>query len=116
MIDLFTSTATIVNPQINAGINNLLTSAIQLVLLVFASGATWAIKLLINNLHSGFKEALARRLVAYAEQKLPTNEEKMKYVAEQIHSRFPRIEETEIQHLIEEAVVNLKTQLGEVTK
>ena len=66
----------------------------------------------MNHLNSAWKQAIAKRLVAYASQKIDANGDKVDFVAQQMHEKFPRMSEEEIQHLLEEAVVNLKAQLA----
>jgi hypothetical protein len=112
MFNVFTSTATIVNPQITQQIGNVLSDVLQLVLSLLVAGIGWAVKLWISNMNSAWKQALAKRLVSYAEQKIETNDAKIGYVAQQMHEKFPRMSEEEIHHLIEEAVVGLKAQLA----
>lgn len=113
---IITSTTTILNPAVNSAISNVLSDLLQLALLLLTTGVGWGVKVWLNSMKSSWKQALAFRLVAYAEQKLTGNPEKLKYVAEQLSKKFPRISADEINHLIEEAVVNLKGQLAAVKK
>lgn len=63
--------------------------------------------------HNALYAVIAARLVAYANQKLidDTNDDKALYVAQELKKKFPALPEDEIQHLLEEAVVNFKAEL-----
>lgn len=111
MLDVITSTATIVNPEITGAVNSLLQTGIQAALLALVGAVTWGVKLGINTMKSGWKRTVAERLVKFAAQRFTPNEEKRAYVAAKLHERFPRITQEEIEHLLEEAVVNLKNGL-----
>jgi hypothetical protein len=116
-MNVLLSTATIVNPQITQQIGNVLNDILQLALLCLISGIGWLVKLGISHMGSAWKQAMAKRLVAYASQQIDSNTDKINYVAMQMHEKFPRISQEEIHHLIEEAVVGLKGQLaGEAQK
>lgn len=112
MNEIITSTATILNPQVSGAVHDLLLTALQAVTLLAVSGLTYGIKLGINSMNSGWKQKVAGRLVAFAAQRIAPNDEKRAYVAAKLHEQFPRIEEEEIDHLLEQAVVNMKAGLG----
>jgi hypothetical protein len=108
---IITSTTTILNPAVNSAISNVLSDLLQVALLALTTGIGWAVKVWLSSMKSSWKQTIALRLVSYAEQKITGNPEKLKYVAEQLNKHFPRISTDEANHLIEEAVVNLKSQL-----
>jgi len=114
MFDVLTSTAGVMTPEVNGALNNLLLTGIHAGMLALVAGLTWGVKLGINSMKSGWKRTIAERLVKFAYQRIAPNEEKRKYVAVKLHEKFPRISEEEIEHLLEEAVVNLKTNLESV--
>jgi hypothetical protein len=116
MFSIFTSTATIVNPQLNAAVSSVLSDLLQVVLLGVVSLIGWAVKIWLNSMNSSWKKTVAMRLVSYAEQKIVGNDEKIKYVSQKINEHFPRLGQEEVQHLIEEAVVQLKAQIGATNK
>lgn len=109
MLDVIASTSTIVNPQLTSGVHDVLYSLLQLAAIGLTTGATWAIKLWINSMNSGWKQTIAARLVKYAQQRIPSNGEKLRYVSEKLHDHFPRLSVEEISHLLEESVSDLKT-------
>jgi hypothetical protein len=108
MFNVLASSSTIVNPAVTEGVHNILADVLQFGLLALTTAATWAVKLGINHLNSGWKQAVAYRLVAFAENRIPTDPEKLAYVSKSLSAHFPRLSADEIQHLIEEAVYNLK--------
>lgn len=108
MIEVITSTATIVNPELNGAINQLLVTGLHAALLALVGGLTWGVKLGLNSMKSSWKRTIAERLVKFAFQRIEPNEEKRAYVAGKLHEKFPRISKEEVEHLLEEAVVNLK--------
>lgn len=107
-MDVITSTATIVNPEVTGIVNELFLTAFKAGLLFLVSGATWGIKTWLSSMKSGWKRAISARLVAFAQQRMTTSEEKRQYVAQKIHDKFPRLKQEEVEHLLEEAVANLK--------
>ena len=111
MNEVIVSTASAISPEIAGAVNDFLRTALQAVMLFAVSGATWAIRIWLKSMHSGWKRTVAERLVSFAQQRIPTNSDKFDYVAKQLHRQFPRLSEDEYAHLIEEAVVNLKTKL-----
>ena len=111
-MNILASTATIVSPQITQQIGTVLNDVVQLALLLLVSGIGWLVKLGINHMGSTWKQSVAKRLVAYASQKIDANDAKVGYVAAQMHEKFPRMSQDEIHHLLEEAVVGLKAQLS----
>jgi hypothetical protein len=112
MLDVITSTATIVSPGFNSAVNNLLRDVLQLVLLGLGSLAATAIARWKSSLNSKWKQAIAERAVKFVQQRYVDNEEKQKQAAAVIASHFPRMNPDEVQHLIEEAVFNMKTQMN----
>lgn len=113
MFDSILSTGAVVSPQVAGSVHTLLTDLLQTVLLLLVSGASWGVKLWINSMHSAWKQALAERFVKYAEQKIADDTEKQKWVADQLSAKLKgKVSSDEINHLIEEAVVNLKAQLN----
>lgn len=111
MFDLVTSTATLVNPEVNAAVGGLFTTAFHGLLLVFVAGLTYGVKLGLGSIKNSIVRAFAQRAVAFAENRLTGDEEKRKYVAAQIHAKFPRISEDDANHYLEEAVTKLHTDL-----
>jgi hypothetical protein len=107
MLEILTSTATIINPQVNQTVHDTLLSLLQFALLGLSAAVSYGVKLWINSMQSSWKKAIAERLVKYAEQKIAPNDEKLAYVAQKMHDHFPRLSEEEIHHLLEEAVANL---------
>jgi hypothetical protein len=112
MLEVITSTATIINPQITGAVNDMLTVGLKAALIGVTALLSWGIKVGVSSIKSSWKRAIAQRLVAYASKKLTDNESKRQYVAHQLHVQFPRISEEEANHLLEEAVVNLQTSLA----
>jgi hypothetical protein len=110
MLDVLASSGTVVNSQVTAAIHNTLLDVLGLLLNVLVAGGIWAMKTWLASMKSDWKRALAERLVKYAEQKIGDNEEKRQWVASQISAKFPRISQDEVNHLLEEAVVNLRAQ------
>lgn len=114
MFEVIGSSATVLNPQFNSALNGLLSDALQLVLLGVASLAALALNKWKASLNSGWKQALADRAVKWAEQKFVDNDEKQKNAAAFLSERLKgRVAPAEIEHLLEEAVFNMKVQLGQ---
>lgn len=111
MFDTIASTGTLVNPAINSAFNQLLSDVLQLALLGLTTLAAIGIKKWKDSLNSGWKKALAERGVKYAEQRFLDNTAKRAEVAKLLSSKFPRISAEEIDHLLEEAVWNMKSEL-----
>lgn len=111
MFDVIKSSATLLNPQFNSAFNQLLSDLLQVVLLGVSGFAAMAFKEWRANQKSAWKKAIADRLVKYAEQKLGDNAEKNQWVSDQLSSHFPRMSKEEVQHRVEEAVVDLKSQI-----
>jgi hypothetical protein len=107
MLDIISSTSTIISPQVTQSIHNTLTDLLQLVLLGVTTLAGLAIRTWLASMNSGWKKSVAIRLVKFAEQRLASNKEKLDYVALKLHEHFPRLSEEEIHQLLEEAVNNL---------
>lgn len=60
------------------------------------------------------KKMVAERIVSYAENTIQSSgADKAAYVADQLHAKFPNLDQTEIQHLIEAAVASMKSQQGD---
>jgi len=110
VFEVLASTATILNPQVDAAVHDLLLNALNVVLMAAVAIAGSAINNWRMSLKSGWKQTLATRLVSYAEQKIEGNEARRLYVANQLSAKFPRLQPDEIDHLLEEAVLNLKIQ------
>lgn len=111
-MDVLTSTATIVNPEITSAVNDLLVTGIRAGMLALVAALTWGVKLGINSIKSSWKRQLAERLVKFAYQRITPNEEKRKYVAVKLREKIKRLSEEEAEQLVEEAVVNLKKGLA----
>ena len=112
MLDVIASTATIVNPEVTGAVNEFLVTGIRAGLLALVAGLTWAVKLGLDSMKSSWKKTIAERLVKFAFQRITPNEEKRAFVADKLHKKFPRLSAEEIEQLLEEAVVNLKTGLN----
>ncbi len=106
------STAAILSPSFNQALNNTLTDVLELVLIGVATLLGLALKAWISNMKNGIVRAVASTLVAYAEQKIVSNDDRQAYVAGQLSAKFPRLSREEIKHIIEEAVIQLKIQTG----
>lgn len=116
MLDIVTSSTTIVNTQVNTGINGILSLAFETTLLALAAGLTWGVKLGLSTIKNGIIRAFASRAVAFAAQRLSdlSDEEKRLVVAQKIHDKFPRLPTEEVDHYLEEAYTNLKAGLSSV--
>lgn len=114
MLDVITSTATIVNPQVTSALHGVFATAFETGLLLLVSGGVWLAKLGINSIKNRLIRAFASRAVAFAAQRLPdlSNDEKRAEVARRIHAKFSRLSQDEIDHYLEEAYVNLKSGLA----
>lgn len=113
MLNVITSSTTIINPEVTQAVGSLLSLAFQTLLLLLVAGVTWGVKLGLASIKNGIVRAFARRAVAYAAQRLSqvSDEEKRKSVAAKIHAKFPRLSEVEVEHYLEEAYVSLKAGL-----
>lgn len=113
MLDVVTSTATIVSPQVNQAVNGLFGAAFETLGLLLVSGLVYGVKLGLSQIKNGLIRGVARRAVAFAGQRLSnlSDDEKRKAVADKIHEKFPRLSEDDVQHFLEEAYVELKTGL-----
>lgn len=95
-------------PDIQAQLHSLL--------LTVATGVVTVLGFLIRNLiaaqidkiKSQNQQAMAKRLVAYAEQKVSGSIQKNTFVANEIAAKFPELSADEVQHLIEQAVVSIQ--------
>jgi len=112
MIDVITSTATIVNPQINGAINAILHDLLQLILAGLGTLALAALQNYRKSQQSFWKKAIAERAVKFVQQRYLENQEKQNQAAKLISEHFPRLSEEEVHHLLEEAVVNMKMQMA----
>lgn len=108
MFNIITSTATIVSPQITTALNSFISVGFESLLLLATAGLTYGIKMGLGLIHNSLVRAFAQRAVSYAENRMIGNDEKRKVVAAKIHEKFPRLSEDEINHFLEEAVVNLQ--------
>lgn len=111
MFDVISSTNTVLNPQFNDAINRLLANLLELALLALSTLAAIGIKKWKDSLNSAWKRALAERAVKYAQQRFTDNAEKRHEAAQLLAEKFPRISEAEIEHLLEEAVFNMKQEM-----
>ena len=111
IFDVIATTATVVNPQITGAINNLFTVGFEALLLLLTAGLTYGVKLGLGMIKNNIVRAFATRAVAYAENKIVGDEEKRMAVAAKIHEKFPRLSEEELNHYLEEAVINLQRGL-----
>lgn len=108
MLSLFTSSGTVVTPQLTDAIHNTLSDLLQLILLAVSTGAGLLIKRYLNSMGTGLKRTIATRLVKFAEQRLVGNDQKLNYVTQELSKALPRLSTEEIHHLAEEAVYNLQ--------
>ncbi len=106
---ILASTSTIVNPQLTQSIHDLVSSLAQLAVLAVSTGIGWLIKLAISRLKYDWEKKLATRVVAYAEMKIEGGPEKRAFVAQKLHEKFPRLSAEEIDHMLEEAVLTIKS-------
>lgn len=112
MFEVLQSTNSFVSPEILDSVSRVVTELIQLAILTITAAIGYAVKLWINSLNSKWKQALATRLVSYAQQKIDLNDDKLNYVSTELRKFFPKMSEQEMNHFIEEAVLHLKVQLG----
>lgn len=104
----------IMTPQMNASIHNLLSDLLQTVLIGVATAAGLGVKIWINRMNSSWKKTLAERFVKYAEAKIEGDTDKQKWVADQLSEKLKgRVTPDEVNHLIEEAFINMKAQLAQ---
>lgn len=109
MFEIIASTKTIINPEITDSINRLFSVGFESLVLAATAGLTYGINLGLRMIKNNLVRAFATRAVAYAEQRMLGNDEKRRVVAAKIHEKFPRLGQEEVDHFLEEAVVNLKT-------
>lgn len=100
---------TLSDPRVSASIAQLAAAALAAVLSVVATLLGKFIKTKLNAENSTWKQKIAYRLVCYAEQKIVDNAGRRQYVADQIHALMPKVSSEEAAHLIEEAVVQLRS-------
>jgi hypothetical protein len=115
MFDIVTTTATILNPQVNSAVNSIFKSLFEGLTLACVAGITYGIKLGISTIKNSLIRSFANRAVAFAAQRLTnlSDEAKRQAVAAKIHEKFPRLDEEEVNHFLEEAYVSLKASLAE---
>jgi hypothetical protein len=110
------STATIVgqtvhDPAIALAIGAVLTGLIKLALLAVTGLVGRLVNTKFNVENSTWKQKIAYRLVCYAENKIAGDTDKQAYVARSLTAILGnRVAPDEVEHLIEEAVVNLQVQ------
>lgn len=114
MFDIVTTTATIINPQVNSAVNSVFKSLFEALTLATMAGITYGIKLGISTIKNSLIRSFANRAVAFAAQRLSSlsDEAKRLSVAEKIHEKFPRLDEEEVDHFLEEAYINLQATLA----
>lgn len=105
------STTTLVSPAFDSAFNQLLTDAIQVALLGLVAIMVYVAKLGISHLKFSLQQKIALKLVRYANQKFLVNEQRLSYVKSKLKKLFPRIDEEELDHAVEAAVVELKSSL-----
>lgn len=111
MFEVIASSQQVVNAQVTSSLHEAISSLLDLVVIAVSGGAAWLIKLGISKLRFEWQKGIANRVVSYAEMKLVGSQEKREYAAKRIHEKFPRLSEDEINHLLEEAVLNLQKGL-----
>lgn len=116
MFDIIRSTATILSPEVTTAVHDLLLNVLQLVSLLVVSSIGLLVKKYINSLNSAWKQKLAYRFVAFAEQRLTANDEKLNYAKGKLKEFFPRLSNEEIEHLVEESVSSLRASTKPVGK
>lgn len=112
------STSTVVgqvlqDAQVANAITQFVTALITVVLIPSVTYLGLYIKSKYNSEQSTWKQKIAYRLVCFAEQKLEQAgaQGKFDYVAKQLRDHF-KIKPEETGHLIEEAIIKLKTSQG----
>ena len=113
-VAISTATTTALDPQIANTISELMGLGLQAALLTLTTAMAWGVRIGLASMKSEWKRTLAARLVRFAEQRIEPTDERREYVAEKLHKQFPKISKEEIEHLLEEAVVNLKAGLKTV--
>lgn len=109
------STSTVVGQvvrdgQVVAAFNQFVISLLGLVTTAVATLGGLLIRTKLNAENSTWKQKLAYRLVCYAEQRLSDlgNDGKFDYVANELQKKLG-IDPVETKHLVEEAIVKLRT-------
>jgi hypothetical protein len=116
-----TSTATLVgqtvhDPAVVLAFGAVLTGLLKLVSLISVGLAGRLMNTKLNVENSTWKQKLALRLVCYAEQKIAADSDKQAYVSRELSKILGgRVQPEEIQHLLEEAVVQLQALTKGVT-
>lgn len=102
------------NPQIQAAFQKLLTDGVEIIGGLLALGLMkMASAVKTSNLNL-VQKMVAERLVSYAEQTITsTDSDKAAYVAAQLKAKFPSLNEDEVAHLLEAAVLQVKTQIAQ---
>lgn len=114
MLEILQSTATIVSPAFNQSFNTALSDLIQLAVLGLIGVSSVALKAWIGQMKYDWQKSIALKLVAYAEQKLLTNDDKLTYVKSKLKEALPRLSDQDIDHLVESSVLQLKATLGTI--
>lgn len=113
-MDISTTTVvfqTVHDPAVVVAIGAVLTALVKLALIAIAglAGRLLNTKLQVEN--STWKQKLALRLVCFAENKIANDTDKQAYVSKELAQILgDRVQPEEIQHLLEEAVVELQVK------
>lgn len=111
-MDISTTTVlgqTVHDPAIVIAFGAVLTAILKLATLAIAGLAGRLLNTKLNVENSTWKQKIALRIVCYAENKIIGDKEKQAYVARQLSDILgARVSPDEIDHLIEEAVVQLQ--------
>lgn len=101
------------NPQIQAAFQKLLTDGVEIIGGLLALGLMkMAAAVKTSNLNL-VQKMVAERLVSYAEQTITsTDSDKAAYVAAQLKAKFPALNQEEVAHLLEAAVLQVKKQIA----
>jgi hypothetical protein len=96
-------------PEIQGQLHELLLTVLTGVVTVLGFLVRNLISAQIDKIKSQSQQAMAKRLVAYAEQKISGSIQKNTFAANAISAKFPELSADEVQHLIEQAVVSIQT-------
>lgn len=114
MFDFLTSSGSVMNAQVTQGLHDVMMG----LLTVLLGLATWGLKLLLTYIEAqvkmkthGLYQIVASRVVKYVEQRMikAASPEKQVAAVAALSGYFPRLSSEEINHLIEEAVNDLKS-------
>lgn len=100
-------------PDLSPLIQQASQALLQILIPAVVSLVGWGVKLGIDKLKSEASKKEARALVRFANQRLVDNQERLEFVIEQLMGKL-KISNEEAHLLAEEAVVDLKNQLGSV--